>query len=149
MEESQWYSNIRLMSKIGQYHGTTSIDLILTFCWCQIANIIWTSTHVVNTMPRMCLEIDHWQKNVKTCGRKTFGLKTCFYFANIRHQFDANSWSWCRWSWCRQLTSQKLSFLTYGWLSVDVNCWHHLDVNSILFWKKEYTISSLNNLCLP
>ena len=57
----------QLMSKVGQYHGTMSIDLIITCYWCQIANSIWTSTHEVNMMSRMCLEDDHWQKHlVKT-----------------------------------------------------------------------------------
>ena len=34
-------------------------------------------------------------------------------------------------TWNRQLTSQTLSFFTYGWSSLDVNCWHDFDVKSI------------------
>ena len=42
------HSNLKLMSKVGQYHATTPIELILTSCCCQIANIIQTSIHEVN-----------------------------------------------------------------------------------------------------
>ena len=42
----------KLMSKVGQYHGTTSIDLILTSFVCQISNIIWTSSHEVSMSSR-------------------------------------------------------------------------------------------------
>ena len=31
------HSNLKLMSQFGQYDGTTSIDLILKSCLCQIA----------------------------------------------------------------------------------------------------------------
>ena len=50
---------LKLVSKVGQYHGTTSIDLISTSLWYH--NIIWTSTLEVNMMSRMCLENYHWQ----------------------------------------------------------------------------------------
>ena len=57
------HSNLTLTSKCAQYHGTTSIDQSLTLCSnCQIANIIWTSTHEVKMMSIMCLENDTWQK---------------------------------------------------------------------------------------
>ena len=95
------HSNLKLISKVGRYRGTNLIDLMLTSCWCQLANIIWTSTHEVNMMSRMCLENDHWQNNfVKT----NFGWKKHLsevFYINERHQFDANSWhqfgvnSWC------------------------------------------------------
>ena len=56
----------------------------------------------------------HWKKKmVKTnFGLKKFGLK--FYLCQCP-----------TWIWYQQLTSQKLLFLTYGWWSVNVNCWHH------------------------
>ena len=57
------HSNFKLTSQCGQYQGTTSIDLILTSCWCQIANIIWTSTYEGNMMSRMCLENDQSDQN--------------------------------------------------------------------------------------
>ena len=119
--------------------STISIDLILTFCWCQIANI-WTSTHEI-----WCVENDHWETNlVKTI----FGWKfeennlADFFYTNVWHHFDANSW---RQIWSLELSLQKLSFLTYGWWSVDVNCWHHFDISST-FLKNEWTMLSLNTI---
>ena len=117
-EQSQWDSNLKLTSKFGQYHGTTSVDLILTPGWCQISNI-WTSTHAVNMMSRMCLENDHWQMNLvnKWWLKKYFGWKKMVW--SICYQQLTSLL-------CRQLTSEKVSFLTYGWWSIDVNYWHHL-----------------------
>ena len=70
----------------GHYHGTTSIDLIWTSCWCQIANIIWTSTHKINMMPRMCQENDHWQQNLV---KNNVGWN--FVYVDVQCQFNANS----------------------------------------------------------
>ena len=78
---------------------TTSINLILTSCWCQIAHIIWTSTHEVNIMSRMCLEHDHWQNNWWT----QFLVEKTFY-VNVRHQFDIHNFK-----------SQKVAFWPMDW----------------------------------
>ena len=88
------HSNLQLMYKEGHYHGITSIDLIVTSCWCQVASI------EVNMMSRMCIENDHWQQQKKcenkfclkkNCLKKSFGRK--ILYVNVWHQFDANSWS--------------------------------------------------------
>ena len=54
--------------------------MILKPCLCQIANILWTSTHEVNMMSRMCLENDHWQKPLgkHILVEKNVWLKKCF-----------------------------------------------------------------------
>ena len=67
------------------------IDQMFTSGWCQIANIIWTSTREVNIMSSICLENYHWQTNLMNTN---FGWKqTLFiFFYVIVHQFDANSW---------------------------------------------------------
>ena len=46
--------------------------VLMSSCWCQIANIIWTSTHEVYMMSRICVENDHWQQEIsnKKCGWK-------------------------------------------------------------------------------
>ena len=52
--------------------------------------------------------------------------------SNCKYNMDINTWG----QWCPQLMSQKVSFLTYGWWLVNINCCHQFDVNSIFFsWK--------------
>ena len=110
--------NLKLIPNVGQYHGTTSIDLILTSCWYQIAHTIWTSTHEVNTW-RMCLENDPRQKTFgenKLWLKKGFGWN--FVYVNVRHQFGANSL--CQFdvdNWCQ--------FDVDSWCQFDVDNWHH------------------------
>ena len=80
-----------------QYHGTTSIDLILTPC-CQITNIIWIPTHEVNMMSRMCYKIiticcHTWhQFDVDSWHHKNFHFD-CWWSVDVNcwHQFDINS----------------------------------------------------------
>ena len=92
---SNWHQHVH------QYHGTTSIYLILTSCWCQLRNI-WTSTHEVNMISIMCLDNDHWQTHmVKKKVEQKIGLKNNLVWKsvwldilniNVQHQFDVNSW---------------------------------------------------------
>ena len=110
------HSSLKLMSKLGQHHGT-SIALILTSC-CQIANI-WRSTHGVNMMPRMFIENYYWQNNLekknvgwekmlvekKSWLRKISLMPMCGI--NLMTTVDVNL--------MLTLMLQKLSFLTYGW----------------------------------
>ena len=133
--------------KLTSQFSTTSIDLILTCHLCQIINIVWTLTHYVNLISRMCLENNHWKK---TGEKKKGGLK--------------NNAGWKKCCWCPCATRPKvdinlmltvditkLSLLTYGWWSVD-SWWHHFDVNStiVLHWicrcKNECTMCSLNTV---
>ena len=100
------HSNLKLTLTFGKYHGTTLVNLILTSCWCQIANIIWTSAHEANMMSRICLENDHCETNLmkKNVGWKIYFVQflllmsmysyvsMCQFNTNSWRQFDVESW---------------------------------------------------------
>ena len=89
----------------------------------QISYVRQQMVYEIYMTSRMGFENDHWQNNLM---KTNFGWKKKLFWNVFMSMCDIN---------LMPPVDITNTFLTYGWWSVDINCWHHFEVNSIFIWK--------------
>ena len=115
------HSKFKLTSMFGQYHCTTLIDLVLTSCWPQIANIIWIWGHNVKNVSKKWPLANKFGESILDEKKSWLIFFMSMCWCQQWCQFHVDSWHYKTvhfWSMVDgQLTSTVDIILTSIWMS--------------------------------